>query len=154
MVHWRAGCPVAPLSSFAVPHAARRRGGHAGAPGEAGRDGSGGARPLLPAAGEALTRITGRGPAFLNPEATRPVAQSIHRHRRARPPPCFRIPLCAMPPWLCCQGKKPIFSYTLPITSEKVIVPSSAHVSGLLEYQFTVVSLLERYFASPSLQVN
>lgn len=50
------------------------------------RDGSNGARPLLLTAGEALSKIAGQGPAFLNPEATRPVAQSIHRRRKAPRP--------------------------------------------------------------------
>ena len=154
MVHWRAGGSVAPLGSFAVSHesTAARRTCRRLWRGRQGRQRWG--QTAAACSGGGAHQDHGAGSCLPEPEATRPVAQSIHRHRKARPALCFRIPLYAMPPWLCCQGKKPIFSCTLPITSEKVIVPSSAYVSGLLECQFTEVSLLESYFASPSLQVN
>lgn len=38
------------------------------------------AAALLPAAGDALGQVAGR-PAFLDPEATRPLARAIHRGR-------------------------------------------------------------------------
>eukprot|EP00208_Stichococcus_sp_RCC1054_P005309 CAMPEP_0206141326 /NCGR_PEP_ID=MMETSP1473-20131121/12551_1 /ASSEMBLY_ACC=CAM_ASM_001109 /TAXON_ID=1461547 /ORGANISM="Stichococcus sp, Strain RCC1054" /LENGTH=306 /DNA_ID=CAMNT_0053535845 /DNA_START=120 /DNA_END=1040 /DNA_ORIENTATION=- len=66
--------------------------GLAGPSGATERDGSDSARPLLPAAIDALTQLEGPKPAFLNPEATRPVAQSIHRHRRPPPKPVEEAP--------------------------------------------------------------